>query len=224
MTDEPLCKGCRQPTHPSYIDRYGGYCLDCDNAGVSERDEQIENLKQENERLAKLAQHKDDTLKAWVKNMEEPVIRAMGEYWERAKRQVNDGGNYGWTSVLHVAAELMRDEIESLEDDLRIYSGNLYPLTYRESVEKVLLLSKTNKKLQEALELYALEENWSDEGEYTYSTGSINSNGGEDEYTRIITLDSRTVFVGNQMGDDEGWKIAQEAIEKTMPYVRPPEI
>ena len=44
---EPICKNCHQPTHPHYIHKYGGYCLDCANAGVPELRERITELEME---------------------------------------------------------------------------------------------------------------------------------------------------------------------------------
>ena len=41
------CKNCGQPTHPNHIHKYGGYCLDCSNAGVPELRERIEELEAE---------------------------------------------------------------------------------------------------------------------------------------------------------------------------------
>jgi hypothetical protein len=100
---------------------------------------------------------------------------------------------------------LMTEVFGELGDNESLSIGNITAL--------IRDLRIKNTKLQEALELYALEENWSSEGEYTYSLGVVNSNGGEDERTRTIELDSRTVFVGNDMGDDGGWKIAKDALE-----------
>ncbi len=52
------CKGCKQETHPAYLSRYGGYCLDCSNAGVPELMEQIDGMegeaRQAQERIAVL--------------------------------------------------------------------------------------------------------------------------------------------------------------------------
>lgn len=42
---EPPCKGCKRKTHPAYVKRYGGYCLECSNAGVPERDDEIARLR-----------------------------------------------------------------------------------------------------------------------------------------------------------------------------------
>lgn len=36
-----LCKGCGQKNHPYYDKRYHGYCLDCSNCGVPDRDDKI---------------------------------------------------------------------------------------------------------------------------------------------------------------------------------------
>lgn len=41
------CKGCNRDTHPSYMARYGGYCLECENAGVPHYLEQIDGLQGE---------------------------------------------------------------------------------------------------------------------------------------------------------------------------------
>lgn len=41
------CKGCKRETHPAYLSRYDGYCLDCENTGVPERDERIAELESE---------------------------------------------------------------------------------------------------------------------------------------------------------------------------------
>jgi hypothetical protein len=41
---ENLCKGCKRATHPAYLSRYDGYCLDCSNQGVPELHEEIERL------------------------------------------------------------------------------------------------------------------------------------------------------------------------------------
>lgn len=38
------CKACRQDNHTYYDKRYGGYCLDCANAGAPEKDEEIARL------------------------------------------------------------------------------------------------------------------------------------------------------------------------------------
>lgn len=45
--EQTLCKGCYRQTHPAYLDRYDGYCLDCSNQGVDERDERIAALESE---------------------------------------------------------------------------------------------------------------------------------------------------------------------------------
>ena len=50
-SDNP-CKNCHQPTHPHYIHKYGGYCLDCSNAGVRELRERIAELEAKAERMA----------------------------------------------------------------------------------------------------------------------------------------------------------------------------
>ena len=41
------CKGCSRRTHPYYVKKYHGYCLECSNCGVPERDDQIAALKEE---------------------------------------------------------------------------------------------------------------------------------------------------------------------------------
>ena len=41
MSEQPRCVNCHQPTHPHYIHKYGGYCLECENAGVPALKEQI---------------------------------------------------------------------------------------------------------------------------------------------------------------------------------------
>ena len=54
MNDEQnyqRCKGCSRRTHPYYVKKYHGYCLECSNCGVPERDDQIAALKEEVERL-----------------------------------------------------------------------------------------------------------------------------------------------------------------------------
>lgn len=38
------CKNCKRDTHPHFIKRYHGYCLECDNAGAPEKDERIAEL------------------------------------------------------------------------------------------------------------------------------------------------------------------------------------
>ena len=40
----PPCRGCKRPAHPHYAKKYHGYCLDCANCGVDERDERIAEL------------------------------------------------------------------------------------------------------------------------------------------------------------------------------------
>ena len=40
-----VCKNCLTAVHPAYVKRYDGYCLDCSNAGVPDKDEEIEGLK-----------------------------------------------------------------------------------------------------------------------------------------------------------------------------------
>lgn len=41
---DQTCKNCKCVTHPAYLARYDGYCLDCDNAGVPEKDAVIGEL------------------------------------------------------------------------------------------------------------------------------------------------------------------------------------
>ena len=38
------CRNCKRDNHPSYDKKYGGYCLDCFNAKVPEKDDQIAEL------------------------------------------------------------------------------------------------------------------------------------------------------------------------------------
>ena len=56
--DKPICKGCKQVTHPAYTYRYGGYCLDCSNQGVPGLHEEIDGLqgeaRQSQQRIAQL--------------------------------------------------------------------------------------------------------------------------------------------------------------------------
>lgn len=39
-----ICKGCGHENHPVYHRKYEGYCLQCSNAGVDERDDKIAEL------------------------------------------------------------------------------------------------------------------------------------------------------------------------------------
>jgi len=50
----PTCKGCKADNHPAYDKRYGGYCLDCHNAGVPERDDQTSELTEQRDELLAL--------------------------------------------------------------------------------------------------------------------------------------------------------------------------
>jgi len=63
----PVCKGCKADNHPAYDKRYGGYCLDCHNAGVPELDDQIRELTTQRDELLKAAkkyvEHFGDPLK-----------------------------------------------------------------------------------------------------------------------------------------------------------------
>ena len=43
--NEGPCKNCKRTTHPAYLRKYGGYCLDCSNAGIQDKDEEIIELR-----------------------------------------------------------------------------------------------------------------------------------------------------------------------------------
>ncbi|HSE44793.1 MAG TPA: hypothetical protein VLA89_05645 [Gemmatimonadales bacterium] len=54
------------------------------------------------------------TLVEWLRNMEAPVIRAFGEErWEQARQEIFAEGNAGWTTILGVAAERLRADIDA---------------------------------------------------------------------------------------------------------------
>ena len=50
MSDD-ICSNCKQETHPAYLARYGGLCLDCSNAGVEDLTERIAALEADNAAL-----------------------------------------------------------------------------------------------------------------------------------------------------------------------------
>lgn len=269
MTDDPPCKGCKQPTHPSYIARYGGYCLDCENAGVPDLMEELDGtrgeLRQANERIDDYQQtvtvlrdairFKDGQIEE-LKNrlrlnpyvcevcftssfepcvketkgaVKDPSLEAIDGYmccgycamYEQLVAATADrDSEMRWAKQYHDDWVKARDELETQRDAAKALMLEIFgELDGNESASigditaLIRDLRAKNIRLQEALEIYALEENWSSEGEYTRSAGVINSNGGEDERIYTIELDSRTVFVGNEMGDDGGWKIAKETLE-----------
>lgn len=36
MSEQTPCKNCKKQTHPHFLRKYKGYCLECNNAGVPE--------------------------------------------------------------------------------------------------------------------------------------------------------------------------------------------
>lgn len=87
------CKGCKRETHPAYLDRYDGYCLDCSNAGVPERDEEIEKLERDASAMAMTIRDLRDEFGSLryhadrLRNGKLTVASsAFGKWWGRTRR------------------------------------------------------------------------------------------------------------------------------------------
>ena len=81
------CKNCRKPTHPTYIRKYHGFCLECSNAGVDELLAAMDQLKAEVERL----KAEIDRLKAGLRELSgvDVLLARIRELEGRLKSQLD---------------------------------------------------------------------------------------------------------------------------------------
>ena len=92
------CKNCQKPTHPTYIRKYHGFCLECSNAGVDEMQAAMDELKAEVARLKAEVARLNAGLRelSGVDDIEPPVGEAVYDLQQRVSENITRESLRSW--------------------------------------------------------------------------------------------------------------------------------